>query len=181
MARSAKVYPPEERRYIADNLLCTVCGNTTAFSIDLRLRHSLSIRPGGLDIGLDRVPTEKLLKALQKNLHRVLDKGLYEDRPVIRCGNCGEAEAVDIHERAMDACWNSGCPGCWWCGNYLKEDEVKDLCSDCITSKDGEVTHETCEYGCPHYDYGLTEVMSHYGISLEGLKENLGYSQSVAC
>ena len=177
MARAPRIYPPEERRYIADNLICTVCGNTTGFSIDLRLRHSLSIRPGGLEIGLDRVPTEKLLKALQKNLYKVLDKGIYEDKSVIRCGNCGEAESVDIHERAMDACWNSGCPGCWWCGNFIEEKEVRELCSDCLISRNGEVDLETCEYGCPHYDYGLGAVRDHYGFSLEDLKNDLGFSR----
>ncbi|MFC1583877.1 hypothetical protein ACFL4U_04245 [Candidatus Neomarinimicrobiota bacterium] len=175
MAREPRIYPPEERRYIADNLLCTCCGNTTAYSIDLRLRHSLSLRPGGLEIGLDRLPTEKLLKALRINLHRVVDRGLYEDRPIIHCGNCGEAEAVDIHERAMDTCWNSGCPGCWWCGNYIEKEEVVQLCSDCIISKEGKVDLEDCLYSCTNYDYGLEGVREHHALSLEELKTELGY------
>ena len=181
MARAAKVYPPEERRYLAENLLCPSCGNTTAFAMDLRLRHSVDIQPGGLEIGLDKVPTTKLLRALQQNLHKVLNKGFLEDRPKISCANCGESESIDLLERVMDTCWNSGCPGCWWCGNYIDKTELVELCTECIISKDGEVTLEDCECACPHYDYGLTEVMNHYGISLEGLKQDLGYSQSVVC
>ena len=181
MAREPKVYPPEVRRHVSGNLLCPSCGNTASFQMDLRLRHSLQIHSKGLEISLDRIPTKKLLKALTKNLHKVLDKGFYEDRPKIACANCGETDYIDLIERVMDTCWNSGCPGCWYCGQYISEEQVLEFCSDCITSNDGEVTTETCEYSCPHYDYGLTEVMSHYGISLEGLKQNLGYSQSVAC
>ena len=181
MPRVVRIYPPEERRYLAENLLCPSCGNTTAFAMDLRLRHSVDIQTGGLEVGLAPVPTQKLLKALEQNLHKVLDKGFLEEKPKISCANCGDNESVDLLERVMDTCWNSGCPGCWYCGQYISEEQVLEFCSDCITSNDGEVTTETCEYSCPHYDYGLTEVMSHYGISLEGLKQNLGYSQSVAC
>ncbi len=181
MARAVRIYPPEERRYLAENLLCPSCGNTTAFAMDLRLRHRVDIQPGGMEIGLDKVPTTKLLRALQQNLHKVLDKGFLEEKPKISCANCGDNESVDLLERVMDTCWNSGCPGCWWCGQYISEEQVLELCSDCITSKDGEITHETCEYACPHYDYGLDEVRTHYGLTLEGLIQNLGYSQPVAC
>lgn len=175
MSRIPRVYPPETRRYIADNLLCTCCGNTTSFTIDLRLKHSVSLRPDGLEVGIDQVPTGKLLKALQTNLHRIVDKGLNEDKPVIRCGNCGEAEAVDLHERAMDICFNSGCPGCWWCGEYIEKEEVVQLCSDCIISKEGQVDLEDCEYACPNYDYGLEGVRQHHGLTLEEMKRDLGY------
>ena len=179
MAREPRIYPPEKRRFLVDNLCCLTCGNTEAFSIDMRLRHQVKLGPGGLEIGLDKVPTAKLLKALKQNLYKVLDKGIYEDKPRIQCANCGQSESVDMVERVLDTCWNSGCPGCWYCGNFLDEDYVRELCADCIISKDGQVNQEDCEYSCPNSDYGLTEVMAHYGFSLEELKEQLGYSQSV--
>ncbi|MFC1620661.1 hypothetical protein ACFL45_12060, partial [Candidatus Neomarinimicrobiota bacterium] len=143
--------------------------------MDLRLRHGLQIQSKGLEVSLDRVPTEKLLDALALNLHKVLDKGWNEDKPRIACANCRETDYVDLIERVMDTCWNNGCHGCWWCGNYIEKDELISLCTDCITSKDGEVTHETCEYACPHSDHGLGEVMSHYSVTLEGLMQELGY------
>ncbi len=175
MPREIKIYPPEVRRFVSGNLLCPSCGNTTAFRMELRLRHSLQIHPKGLEISLDQIPTKKLLKALALNLHKVLDKGFYEDKPRIACANCGETDSIDLQERVMDTCWNSGCPGCWWCGSYIDKEELVNLCSDCITNKDGQVTEETCECGCPHYDYGLEEVRSHYGITMEGLLRDLGY------
>jgi hypothetical protein len=133
------------------------------------------IHSGGLEVCLDKVPTKKLFNALTLNLYKILDKGFYEDKPQITCANCGDRDYVDLLERVMDSCWNNGCHGCWWCGNYIEKEELIDLCTDCITSKEGEVNHETCEYGCPHSDHGLGEVMSHYSITLEGLKQELGY------
>ena len=176
MARAVRIYPPEERRYLAENLLCPSCGNTTAFAMDLRLRHSVDIQPGGLEVGLAPVPTTKLLRALQQNLHKVLDKGFLEEKPKISCANCGDNESVDLLERVMDTCWNSGCPGCWYCGNFIEQDQLVEMCSDCIISRDGQVTLEDCEYSCPNTDYGLDEVRTHYGLTLEGLIQNLGYS-----
>lgn len=181
MPREPKIYPPGERRFLVDNLFCPSCGNTSAFSMDLRLRHKVNIRPEGMEVGLDKMPTTKLFQALQQNLYKVLDKGFLEDKPKIRCANCGESESIDLVERVMDTCWNAGCPGCWYCGNFLDEETVRELCSDCLISKDGEVTLEDCEYSCPNANYGLEEVRNHHGFSLEDLKLNLGYLQSVAC
>lgn len=175
MARPAKIYSPDQRRNVPGNLLCPSCGNTTAFVMDLRLRHSLSIQPSGLEIGLDRVPTEKLLKALQKNLHKVLDRGFLEEKPTISCANCGDNETVDLLERVMDSCWNAGCPGCWYCANFLDEETVRELCGDCLISTDGKVDAEHCEYGCPNFDYGLGDVRDHYGFSLADLKTELAF------
>ena len=175
MTREIKVYQPEDRRFISGNLLCPSCGNTTAFMMDLRLRHIVQMYSGGLEIALDKVPTSKILKALAENLYKVVDKGWNEDKPKITCANCGDTDYVDLLERVMDTCWNNGCYGCWWCGNYIDKEELINLCTDCITSKDGEVTLKTCEYGCPHSDHGLGEVMSHYNITLEELKQDLGY------
>lgn len=82
---------------------------------------------------------------------------------------------MDLHERAMDICFNSGCPGCWWCGEYIEKEEVVQLCSDCIISKEGQVDLEDCEYACPNYDYGLEGVRQHHGLTLEEMKRDLGY------
>ncbi len=180
MAREPKIYMPEERRYTADNLICTVCGNSTAFSIDLRLRHSLVMKRDGIEISLNRIPTEKLLKALQRNLHKVVDKAFLEDKPKISCANCGEMDSVDLLERVIDGCWNSGCPGCWWCGQFIDEKEVRELCSNCLIETEGKVDSEHCEYACDFYDYGLGGARDHYGFTLEDLKNDLGFSRLIS-
>ena len=178
MARAVKVYPPDERRNVPGNLLCPSCGNTTAFVMDLRLRHSLTMKGEGIETGLDPVPTGKLLKALERNLFRVVDQALLEEKPRISCANCGDNETVDLLERVVDSCWNAGCPGCWYCANFLDEETVRELCTECLISRNGEVEDETCEYGCPHYDFGLGDVRDHYGFSLADLKTELGFSRS---
>jgi len=80
-------------------------------------------------------------------------------------------------ERTVDACLNAGCPGCWYCANFLDEETVRELCGDCLISADGKVDAEHCEYGCPNFDYGLGDVRDHYGFSLEELKSELGFSR----
>ena len=119
MTRTPRVYAPDERRFLVDNLLCLSCGNSHAFSLDLRLRHQVKISPGGMDIGLDNVPTAKLLEALRLNLHKVVDMGFLEDKPRIRCANCGQLDSIDLLERVLDTCMNENCPGCWFCGSFL--------------------------------------------------------------
>ncbi len=180
MARTPRIYLPDDRRSVPGNLLCPSCGNTTAFVMDLRLRHSLTMKGEGIETGLDPVPTTKLLKALERNLFRVVDKAFLEEKPRISCANCGDNETVDLLERVMDTCWNAGCPGCWYCANFLDEETVRELCSDCLISRDGEIDPDSCEYGCPHYDYGLGDVRDHYGFSLADLKTELGFSRSKA-
>ena len=181
MTREIKVYPPELRRFISGNLLCPSCGNTAAFNMDLRLRHSLQINSIGLESSLDKVPTAKLLQALSQNLYKVLDKGFYEDKPKISCANCGETDYIDLLERVLDTCWNSGCPGCWWCGNWMDKEELLELCRECVISRNGEITLDDCGYGCPNSDHGLEQVRAHYGITLEDIKQDLGYKVFAAC
>lgn len=176
MGRKPRLYPPETRRLVEGNLLCPSCGNTTAFAMDLKLRHRVHAGAGGLEVALDEAPTRKLTQALSKNLHRVLDKGFDEDRPRIACANCGEADFVDLLERVMDTCWQSGCPGCWYCGQYIEKEELIEACTDCIVEKNGAITLEDCDYACPNADEGLEGVRAHYGITLEEIKENLGYT-----
>ena len=177
MARAVKVYPPDERRNVPGNLLCPSCGNTTAFVMDLRLRHSLTMKGEGIETGLDPVPTGKLLKALERNLFRVVDKSFLEEKPRISCANCGDNESVDLLERVVDNCWSAGCPGCWYCANFLDEETVRELCTDCLIQHNGEVDAETCGYACPNFDYGLEDVRDHYGFSLDDLKKELGFSR----
>ena len=148
--------------------------------MDLKLRHRLISKPEGIEIGLDPVPTGKLLKALERNLYRVVDKGLLEDKPKISCANCGELDSVDLLERVLDTCWNSGCPGCWWCGQFIDEETVHELCSECLISRNGKIDAEYCECSCPHFDYGLESVRSHYGFSIEDLKTELGFFVSIS-
>ena len=175
MARTARIYPPDGRRLIGDNLQCCGCGNTTSFSIDLRLRHKVEVTPAGIEVSLDRAKTDKVLQALQRNLPKVLDGGFYRDNPRIKCANCEEGETVDLMERIQDVCWNQGCPGCWYCGNYLDKEVVIDTCSDCLVQNEGKITEEDCLYSCPHYDEGLAQVRDHHGLSLDGLRKQLGY------
>ena len=175
MARAARIYPPDERRLFSNNLQCYSCGSTSAFSIDLRLRHKVEVTPAGIEIGLDKAKTDKVLQALQRNLYKVLDGGFYRDNPRIKCANCEEGETVDMVERILDVCWNQGCPGCWYCGNFLEKEVVIETCTDCILQNQGQVTEEFCLYSCPEYDEGLAQVREHHGLSLEGLRKQLGY------
>ena len=180
MARAARIYEPDERRLFSDNLQCVQCGNTTSFSIALRLRHKVEVTSAGMEIGLDKAKTEKVLSALQRNLYKVLDGGFYRDNPRIHCANCEEGETVDMVERILDVCWNQGCGGCWYCGNFIEKDVLIDTCTDCLVQNEGKINEEDCYYSCPHYDEGLAQVREHYGITLEGLRKQLGYREPPA-
>lgn len=175
MSREAKSWAPEERRYISENLFCPLCGNTTAFSLDMRLRHEVKSHPQGLEVSLHKGRTEKLTKALARNLWKILDKGFEDDKPRIICANCGDKDHVDMHERLVQVCWESGCPGCWWCGEWLEKSELIETCQNCIMERHGKVNEDDCYSICPHYESGLEQVRSHYGLTLDELKRNLGY------
>ncbi len=116
MPRIVKSWEPEVRRYISENLFCPMCGNTIAFGLEMRLKYNVESLPQGLEVGLSKDLTNKLTKALAKNLWKILDNGFENDKPRIICANCGDRYGVDMHERYVQACWESGCPGCWWCG-----------------------------------------------------------------
>ena len=75
----------------------------------------------------------------------------------------------------IDACYNMGCPGCFHCGQYIDESELRDACLSCIRDNSGNVDEDFCFSSCPHYDYGLEEVRQHYGIALEELIDEAGY------
>ncbi len=56
-----------------------------------------------------------------------------------------------------------------------QEDELKDLCGQCIRDKEGAVTEEDCMYNCPWTDSGMLEVLDHYHINLKDLIESQGF------
>ena len=170
MNREIKYYQPEDRRYFPENLQCINCGNTEAFYIDLRLRQSLQNQANGhILIDFDS-KARKVFKSISENINKILNNG----REVIFCANCGDTY-LDNQEALLEYCWQTGCPGCDVCGNYIEEEELIDLCITCIRERDGDINEEKCTEVCEHNDYGLGEVRNHYGISLQRLKEEAGY------
>lgn len=174
MAREIRYYEGDERRFTPNNLYCPICGNTNAFSIDLRLKHSVVNRDGQLTVGLDR-SAQKVLQAISKNLWKIVDKGHNEYRSLIKCANCKNNEWLDLHERIIDWCWQMGCPGCFHCQSYIEKEYLLELCNECISERDGRIADDDCQIVCPHYDEGLEHVRYHYGITLEDMKLELGY------
>ena len=172
--REPRYYSSEERRYIYDNLQCTSCGNSEAFSIDLRLRHIVRNQTDGqLTVELDSRAGE-VFSIIRREIYSVIDKGIDRDQPLIFCANCGDGY-VDVQERLQDICWNMGCPGCEVCGNYLPVEELYQACVECIQDHNGEVTEEDCIYNCPCCEEGLSHVRVHYSITLDELKREAGY------
>ena len=165
--RQVKYYPPESRRYLKENLQCIYCGNTTAFFIDLRLRHQVTIQPDSSILVESSKTTEKVFHSIADNVDTALEH--------IHCANCKE-QGVDIQERLLDYCWQTGCPGCDVCGNYIDKDELIETCTECIHEHQGSITEEDCAYQCTHYDNGLEEVRRYYDITLEELKRDAGYT-----
>ena len=175
MRTTVKTWEPEARRYVEGNLQCIWCGNTTGFSIGMKLRHEVEVADSNLVVGLDEGRRERIEKSLTANINRIIDKYHETGKEIVKCANCETAEGVDSQERIIDYCWQMGCPGCWHCGMYLGEDELRSLCTECISDKEGNIAEDDCSTICPHYDFGLTEVREHYSIEFDGLKLELGY------
>lgn len=175
MPRAVKSWEPEARRYIADNLICPFCGNTNAFSVDLKIKHDLKNHTEGVEIGLSKVHSDKLTKALSRNLSRMVERGYDQGRPSIRCANCGESDGVDMHESLINVCWQVGCPGCWWCGEWMEKSDLIETCHNCILDRLGKVDEDVCYNECEHSESGLEQVQNHYGLTLDGLKRDMGY------
>jgi hypothetical protein len=174
--RKPKYYPVEERRFnVENNLQCSLCGNTTAFCIDLRLKHLVEVEAGMLIVQIQRSPAERVFDSISRNIWRMIDKAHDEGKEIIRCANCHESETVDLQERLLDYCWQMDCPGCEVCGNYITEEEVRELCCECIKEHDGQITEDDCWQYCPHYDDSLLPVLEHYHLTLEDLLRELGY------
>ena len=174
MSRTPRIYNPDERRFLEENLYCSYCGNAEAFSINLRLRHQLTSTPSGIQVELYGPFTQKVLTVINDNMERLLERG-WEGKPVFHCANCRESEGLDLQGRTWDYCSNNCCPGCFHCGNWIDKSEVVELCKECIQKRDGAIDEEDCYYQCDWYDNGLLEVLNHYGIALKDLKEELGY------
>ena len=172
--RTQKTYSPEERRLIYDNLMCTWCGNTEAFNINLKLRHLIQIKNGHLEVMLFKAFTDKVLRVIKHNMDRLIER-CYDGKKSFYCANCNNTESIDYHERVVDCCWSMGCPGCFWCGSWIDKDDLVETCTECITDRNGEVDNDYCVTYCPAYDNGLEEVRQHYNITLDEMKKDLGY------
>jgi hypothetical protein len=168
--RAIKYYPPESRRFLHKNLQCIYCGNTHAFFIDLRLRHQVIIQDDSSILVEPSKATEKIFHSIAQNIGTVIDN----ENEVINCANCKNS-SVDIQERLLDYCWQTGCPGCDVCGSFIDKDEVIDICIDCLKENDGKIEEEECSYQCAYYDNGLEAARNHHGISFEELKREAGY------
>ena len=166
--KECRVFFPDERRDIPGNLFCHYCGNTNQWQMDIRVRHLVSINAEGIVYEIDRTKADRLINAIERNVVRMLERSNELVKPMFRCGNCGNAE-LDTHENAIETCGYTGCPGCFSCGNFIDEDEMRDLCSSCIADNSGEVDDEFCINQCPYYDYGLADVRQHHGVTLDDL------------
>jgi len=174
MSRTVRIYNPEERRFLEDNLYCTYCGNAAAFQIDLKLKHLLKSESGCISVELLKSYSDRVMNVIAKNVDKLLEKG-WEGKPQFRCANCDESQSLDLQGRVYDYCSYNFCPGCFTCGIWIEKDDLINMCTECITDKDGAIEDEDCVYNCPNYDNGLTEVMDHYDLSLDIIKKDLGY------
>jgi len=172
--RTQKTYSPEERRYILDNLICSYCGNTEAFNINLKLRHLIQVKNGQLEVMLFKEFTDKVLSVIKRNMDKLVER-CYDGKKSFYCANCDQTESIDYHERILDCCWNMGCPGCFWCGQWMEKEDLIETCRECINEKKGNVDLDYCDYYCPASDNGLEEVRQHYDITLDEIKKELGY------
>ena len=174
MSRTVRIYNPEERRFLEDNLYCTYCGNAAAFQIDLKLKHLLKCESGCVSVELLKSYSDRVMNIIKNNVDKLLEKG-FEGKPRFRCANCNEDQSLDLQGRVYDYCSYNFCPGCFTCGIWIEKDDLINMCTECITEKEGEVEDEDCIYNCPNYDNGLSEAMDHYSLSLQEIKKNLGY------
>ena len=172
--KSPRVFMPEERRNVANNLFCHYCGNTNQWQMDVRVLHKIIGGTDGISCEFDMDKVNKLLNAVERNMARMLERSNDRIRPLFHCANCGNAE-LDTHESAVETCGYTGCPGCFSCGNFIDEDEMRELCLTCIADNAGEVDEEFCYNQCPWFDYGLEDVRQHYAVTLDDLiKEATG-------
>ena len=174
MMRKAMTFLPHQRRNIEHNLYCPHCGNTHQWHIDVRLLHRIEIDDGSVMLKLDAMQSSRVLSAIERHLLRLLDKSHVRSRPIFRCANCHNIE-LDTMENNLDTCYNVGCPGCFHCGNWIDEDDLRRLCIECIEENNGIIDEDFCYQHCPHFDYGLEEVRQHYGIALQQLVGDAGY------
>ena len=141
----------------------------------MKLKHEVQSSSTGLVVGLNSDRQKRIEKSLSSNIHRIVDKYHETGKEIVKCSNCEMSEGVDFQERIIDYCWQMGCPGCWHCGEYIDEEEVRSLCIECIREREGNIDEDDCSTICPNYDQGLSEVREHYGMDLEELKREQGY------
>jgi hypothetical protein len=168
--RDVKVYEPEERRYVVNNLYCFYCGNTHQWQIDLKLKHVVECSTEGLIVGIEEQRTRKIFHSIERKICWLLEKS----KPLFRCANCGNM-GLELQEWMLDSCYNLECPGCFHCQNWMDKEMLIELCSDCIHKKKGIITDDDCRTICDYHPDGLGEVRDHYDVSLENLKYELGY------
>ncbi len=166
--KKVKTYDPEQRRFIEDNFYCGFCGNTNQWQIDVKLRHIVECLSDGFSVSLDEKRAKRISTAIQGFIQRSLDENRF------RCANCGNTE-IEYHFYYLESCWNTDCPGCFHCGNYIEKEMLIDICEDCISKHNGNITEDDCFTLCEHHDFGLSEVRDHHGVTLEDLKRGLGY------
>lgn len=166
--RDRKIFEPDERRWIEDNLYCPYCGSTNQWQFDVRLRHVIENDNGHLIIAIDPKRSDKIKHAIGSDIRRNLDEGRF------LCANC-QNEHIDYHVLYVESCLSNDCPGCFHCGNWIDKDELIELCEACINKHNGNISEDDCNVLCEHYDNGLGEVREHYGITLDDLKQQLGY------
>ena len=171
----AKYYPPKERQYLFGNALqCVDCGNTKAFSLNLRIPYHLTVTGQGIQSSPDDHRLHRIFESLGKNLWRLIDKDIWKGTRTIQCANCHDG-FVDFQERLHDMCFHYNCNGCEVCGRYMSEVDVKEICSECLLENDGEVTEEDCTTMCPWTIDGLGDIRAHHDFTLDDLKQEMGY------
>ena len=172
--REVKIYEPEDRRYVENNLYCQSCGNTNQWQIDLKLKYNVESSPTGLLFNLESNRTRMVLSAIENNIVQMLERSYNRSKPTFRCANCDNT-ILDFHERVLESCYYLECPGCFKCGQWIDKEWLIELCTECINEKEGKITEDDCACFCPHFPDGLGEVRDHYKISLGDLKRQLGY------
>ncbi|MBT3897014.1 MAG: hypothetical protein HOF29_13200, partial [Candidatus Marinimicrobia bacterium] len=75
MSRTVRIYNPEERRFLEDNLYCTFCGNAVAFQIDLKLKHLLKSESGCVSVELLKSYSDRVMNIIKNNVDKLLEKG----------------------------------------------------------------------------------------------------------
>jgi len=172
--REAKLFEPEQRRYVEHNLYCTYCGNTNQWQIDMRLHYAVSVTNTGITLSPDEQKTKRIMHNIKQNIHQMLYRSYDREKPLFHCANCGNT-MLEMHDQVLECCWSMACPGCFQCGDWLEKEVLVDLCTECIRNSEGHITDDECSYLCPHYDNGLGEVREHYNLTLDELKRTCGY------
>jgi hypothetical protein len=118
MPRTLRTYEGNNRRYIDNNLMCTWCGNTCSFNIDLKLDSIITVKNGQIEISLCKSNTKETLNVIKENMDDLVEKCYNGEDKTFYCANCDQSETIDYQDRILDYCNSSACPGCFHCQNY---------------------------------------------------------------